>query len=235
MGDSIGFLRAWINVHPDQFNYDAWLFCGIGHDMRNKSTVKELMNHAQVYRMFSKVKNRAIRMGFPESKRIYPHMFRHNRATELTSKITASVLEKQMGWVPGTKQRAVYEHLNNEDVDIAMLSASGINMQKKLEIRKTRVCIACKTPNPANSKYCLQCGRPLDFEEARILNERSAGAIRALKESEFTQDIERDLLGGASQEFQDEWLLKKLEKLNAEGKLSQLFSRIREKGHDAHD
>jgi hypothetical protein len=66
-GDSVGHVRAWINVHPDMFNEDTWLFCRIG------GQVKERMDYGHIYGMIDNVKRRAIKAGFPPNRRINPH------------------------------------------------------------------------------------------------------------------------------------------------------------------
>lgn len=170
IGDSVGYMRAWQNIHPDLFDDDAWLFCGIGHDMRGKTTIKEPMNHSQVYMMLKKVKTRAIVFGFPPGKRINPHKFRHNRATELAPKLPGVILDKVMGWNLDSKMPAVYLHLNDEETDRTVLESQGIEIKEKIiETRRARLCLSCKSPNPSNSKYCIQCGRPLTEESIRDL------------------------------------------------------------------
>jgi len=222
-GDSVGFVRGWMNVHPDMFNEDAWLFCGIGHDIRGKSKIGEKMNYGQIYRTFGNVKNRAIKNGFPASKRINPHKFRHNRATQLASRVREPILEKQMGWIPSSRMTRVYVHLNDDEVDMAMLEANGIKVEKKEpDTRKSKACLSCKTPNPAKSKYCLQCGRPLDYEEAKILDDRKAETVKGLTSSNLIPDSDKSLLTALSPDALSEVLLIYLKKLKQEGKLEEL-------------
>ncbi|AKA48067.1 hypothetical protein IX51_01975 [uncultured archaeon] len=128
LGESVAFTRVWKDSHPDQFNEEAWLFCGIGHDMRAKSTIGEPMNHYLIYNMLSKVKNRAVKSGFPESKRICPYKFRHNKTSQLASKVREPILEKTMGWVPSSRMTSVYLHLNDEDMDSAIQISSHTEM-----------------------------------------------------------------------------------------------------------
>ncbi len=226
-GDSVGFVRGWMNVHPDMFNEDAWLFCGIGTDMHGNSTIREPMDYGQIYRMIAKVKKRAIKGGFPASKRVNPHKFRHNRATQLASKVREPILEKQMGWIPSSRMTRVYVHLNDDEVDTAMLEANGIKVEKKqLETRKSRTCLSCKTPNPAKSKYCLQCGRPLDFEEARIMDERTTRVVATLKESNLISESEKTLINGLSPDAQNEIIGIMLKSFKQNGKFEELKKMI---------
>jgi integrase len=226
-GDSVGFIRGWLNVHPDMFNEDAWLFCGLGTNMHGDSTAREPMDHDQVYRMFSKVKARAIKNGFPASKRINPHKFRHNRATHLASKVREPILEKQMGWIPSSRMTRVYVHLNDDEVDTAMLEANGIKVEKKQpDTRKSKACLSCKTPNPAKSKYCLQCGRPLDYSEAKIMDHVIEETAKGLAVSNLIPESEKSLLTALSPDAMGEVLLVYLRKLKQEGKLEELAKNL---------
>lgn len=149
--------------------------------MRGKSTVGNRMNHSQIYRIFDKVKKRAVQLVFSESKRIYPHMFRHNKAPQLTPKISASILEKQMGWT-----------LEPEEVDITILETHCMKVDgRKTATRKSKICMICKTPNHGYSLYCQQCGRPLDFNEALILKQDEEKEISLLKDSKLLSGPEK--------------------------------------------
>ena len=226
-GDSVGFVRAWLNVHPDMFNEEGWLFCGLGTNMHGDNTAREPMDHDQVYRMFSKVKARAIKNGFPVSKRINPHKFRHNRATQLASKVREPILEKQMGWIPSSRMTRVYVHLNDDEVDTAMLEANGIKVEKKQpDTRKSKACLSCKTPNPAKSKYCLQCGRPLDYDEAKILDHGIEETAKGLTASNLIPESDKVLLTSLSPDAMSEVLLVYLKKLKEAGKLEELAKNL---------
>ncbi|MEM3448656.1 MAG: site-specific integrase [Nitrososphaerota archaeon] len=216
IGDSVGYVKAWMNVHPDGFNEDAPLFCQLWDG-------KKEIAHQLIYRMFRKVKARAIKLGFPENKRINPHKFRHNRATVLASKVRGPVLEKEMGWVPSSRMTRVYVHLSDEDADRAILEAQGIRVEKKTEpIRKARICLYCKSPNPAIAKYCLQCGRPLDYDEAKLLDERIERVSLALKKSNLISEEEKMILENISKDTKDEVIALLLRALKDKGKFEDL-------------
>jgi len=216
IGDSVGYVRAWLNVHPDQFNEDAFLFVKF-------KDPREALDIGSLYRMFNKVKHRAIKIGFPPNKRINPHKFRHNRATELASKVKGPVLEKEMGWVPSSRMTRVYIHLSDDDVDKAILEAHGIKVEKKAEsARRARICLYCKAPNPGNAKYCLQCGRPLDYDEAKLLDERVEKVTDILKKSDLISDTEKQILDNISPDAMDEILAVILKSLRENGKFDDL-------------
>lgn len=233
MGDSIGYVRSWINVHPSPLDLDAWLFCGIGHDFRGKTAIGDQLNHSNVYSALRRIQNRAIKLGFPPNKELYPHKFRHNYATKLVTMVPETILEKQLGWIFGSKMTGVYVHLNDEMQDNTILTAYGIKKIKtEKEMRQSKTCLRCKTINPSKNAYCLQCGMPLDTEETGRLIERVDLLADKLKSSDLinTNDklrIERKI--GDTDSLIDQ-LLDNLRELKDEGKLDQLRSLLFENG-----
>jgi D-3-phosphoglycerate dehydrogenase len=54
-------------------------------------------------------------------KKVYPHLFRHSRASELAQKLKESQLRAFMGWGAASDMPRVYIHLSAQDVDKAIL------------------------------------------------------------------------------------------------------------------
>lgn len=54
------------------------------------------------------------------SKRIYPHLFRHSRATFLAGYLTEAQLCAYMGWTISSCMPRIYVHLNGHDLDEAL-------------------------------------------------------------------------------------------------------------------
>ncbi|MEM3676455.1 MAG: tyrosine-type recombinase/integrase [Thermoplasmataceae archaeon] len=91
VGLSVPYLREWQNAHPRRDEPDAPLFCGLETNNYGKK-----LEYNHVYK--------ALRMALKRagiSRRIYPHMFRHTRATILSTSLSEVPLESQMGWVHG--------------------------------------------------------------------------------------------------------------------------------------
>jgi integrase len=154
VGNSISYLREWQNAHPVRDDSDSWFFCGIESGNRGKK-----LEHANVYKF--------IRKGLKEAKierRIYPHLFRHTRATILASRVTEAPLEAQMGWVHGSKMTQIYVHLSGRDQDRAILKAYGIEIKDEvpIEAQKPLLCPRCKEPNDPKARFCWKCGMILD-------------------------------------------------------------------------
>ena len=71
------------------------------------------------YRAYAKsLKTLSRRAGI--SKRIYPHLFRHSRATFLAGYLTEAQLCCYMGWTISSAMPRTYVHLNGHDLDAAL-------------------------------------------------------------------------------------------------------------------
>ena len=108
-----------------------------------------------------------LRKGLHDAKidrRIYPHLFRHTRATILASRVTEAPLEAQMGWVHGSRMTQTYVHLSGRDQDNAILRAYGIEIKEEnpIETQKPSPCPRCKEPNDSKARFCWKCEMILD-------------------------------------------------------------------------
>lgn len=155
IGDSVPYLRAWLDNHPNRNDVNAPLFCNISEGIRGRA-----MTYDDVRKALKSALKRA-----NITKRIYPHLFRHTRASILASRVAEAPLEAQMGWVPGTKQMATYVHLSGKQTDTAILKAYGVEVQDNgiSEPRPVK-CPRCGEPNPSDASYCRKCWLPLTIE-----------------------------------------------------------------------
>ena len=154
IGNSISYLREWQNLHPFRNEGNAWFFFGIESENKGKK-----LEHANVYKF--------LRKGLKEAnieRRIYPHLFRHTRATILASRVTEAPLEAQMGWVHGSRMTQTYVHLSGRDQDNAILKAYGIAVKEErtIESQRPSLCPRCKEPNDPKARFCWKCGMILD-------------------------------------------------------------------------
>ena len=80
-------------------------------------------------------------------KRVYSHLMRHTRATELANVLTEAQMKEYLGWVQGSDMPSVYVHLCGRDVDNALLRAHGITVTEeskpKMELTMT-TCPRCR-------------------------------------------------------------------------------------------
>lgn len=56
------------------------------------------------------------------AKRIYPHLFRHSRATFLAGYLTEAQLCSYHGWTIGSSMTRIYVHLRSQDLDSTLLN-----------------------------------------------------------------------------------------------------------------
>jgi len=59
-------------------------------------------------------------------KKIYPHLFRHTRATHLAKYLTEPELKAYFGWSKDSKMPSVYVHLSSRDVDEKIIRLSSV-------------------------------------------------------------------------------------------------------------
>lgn len=165
-------LALWIDNHPLRENPDAPLWITQSMNRRNK----QLM-YSSAKSMLKKVAKRSgIR------KRIYPHLFRHSRATHLANHLTESQLKHHLGWVQASKMASIYVHLSGRDVDQAFLNLQGIKSDIAIDKPKItlQVCSRCEYKNSPTSKFCNKCGSPLNLEVALKLDEAREKADQVL-------------------------------------------------------
>jgi integrase len=106
--ESAEFLRDWVNeiklTHPKT----AYLWFGI-----DDSSPSQYATTCKFLRKL--VKKAKLR------KKVYPHLFRHSRASELAQKLKESQLRAFMGWTGSSDMPRIYIHLSAQDLDNAIL------------------------------------------------------------------------------------------------------------------
>lgn len=213
VGDSVPYLRAWLDNHPDRNNVDAPLFCNIADSIRGRP-----MTYDDVRSALQKTIRRA---GI--SKRIHPHLFRHTRASILAGKVPESPLEAQMGWIHGSRQTATYVHLSGKQQDEAILKAMGIEITEKENIPMPRKCPRCDTANASNAAYCRKCWLPLDPVEAIKMKEKESAVISGMEKMDLSNDDLAILnVLKHNPDVRDDLLLVLLQSLKASGKFDEL-------------
>ena len=175
---SARYLAEWLENHPLKDDRDAPLWIKLTH--KKFSTP---MDYKDIRMQIKKIAKRA-----GVNKRIYPHLFRHTRATRLLQQVSEVVGAKYMGWVPGTKMIKTYIHLADQDVERAILEMHGIKPAEGDDDIKVLQCPRCSFVNPGNAKYCSRCGLPLTEEAVREVEEweeRKAKLLEAMTNPEI--------------------------------------------------
>jgi integrase/recombinase XerD len=163
------YLTNWINSHPLKDKPDAPLWIMIGNRVKGERMEYPAFR-ALVQRLVEKANIK---------KRVYPHLFRHTRATHLliNKQINESQAKVYFGWVPNSNMLSEYSHLISSDVNDAILKMHGIKKDNDREsLLKPKQCPRCETINSSDSRFCQKCGSVLDVNTALELDdERSKG------------------------------------------------------------
>ena len=162
--NSIPYLQEWLNQHPT--NDDSGSYVWI-----NERTHQTLSYGRFCYILRFAAKKAGIK------KRIYPHLFRHSRATILANHLTEAQMKSYLGWTQSSKMAAVYVHLSGRDTDNAILKMNGMEIaesKKPSEKLRARSCQRCQTRNEATNKFCKLCGFVLDEEESQRIIRKEA-------------------------------------------------------------
>ncbi|MBW1731422.1 MAG: tyrosine-type recombinase/integrase [Deltaproteobacteria bacterium] len=152
---SVPYLKEWLNKHPDPGNPESFVWIKGNGELMGYTRVSELLKHL------------ARKAGI--KKHVYPHLFRHSRATYLANHLTEAQMKEYFGWVQESDMAGVYVHLSGRDVDDALLKVYGIHKPdtRKESGLKPRICERCEAQNPYTNLFCSRCGNSLD-EAARI-------------------------------------------------------------------
>ena len=156
--NSTPYLQEWVNQHPKNNDSDSYLW----YNPRNKS----LLSYTGIVSILKKAARRA---GI--TKRIYPHLLRHTRATHLAHEMSDATMKQYFGWGQGSQMASIYIHMSGKDTDDAILKANGIEITKEKKESKLKpiTCLRCKTVNSMTSKFCKLCGFVLNETEAKVI------------------------------------------------------------------
>ncbi len=160
-------LVSWLDIHPFRGDGDTPLWVGVGTVGRN-----EALNYFGARDLLGRL---VVKAGL--NKRVYTHLMRHSRATELSNLLTEAQMKEMLGWVQGSDMPATYVHLSGRDVDGALLKAHGIVVDAEAthQAMLTAVtCLRCRQKAGPDSQFCPSCGMVLDLKAAfRLEDERS--------------------------------------------------------------
>ena len=167
--DCVPDVKTWLNNHPRGKDPSAPLFL----ELRGK--FNHLGNHATLANILKAVKRRA---GL--NKRVYPHLFRHSRATHLAKDFTEQELKVIFGWSGGSRMPATYVHLSGADVDKKMLEKRGLlekNNGNAKAVLEPIMCRNCHFQNSTTARLCTKCSHSLipgvfgQSENGNLLNQ----------------------------------------------------------------
>jgi site-specific recombinase XerD len=155
--NSLPYLQEWVNQHPKNNDPEAYVWYNPQGGLLGYTRINEILKSA------------GKRAGI--KKRIYPHLFRHSRATRLASIMSEASMKHYLGWSQSSKMCGIYIHMNGKETDDAILRANGIetNKEKPKPMIEPKKCLKCNTINEVTNKFCRLCGMPLEKLEAQRL------------------------------------------------------------------
>lgn len=161
---SVPNLAKWLEVHPmrDDPESPLWILFdedNYGMPMTYSAAV------AMLYRRLRKAKIK---------KQVNLKLFRHTAATRLSKHLSESTMRLRHGWTRGSNMPSRYIHLNNADVDEAILKMYGVQDDSEREtLSVPKKCLICNIQNSPDSATCYRCGKPLDLKQALDAEEKS--------------------------------------------------------------
>lgn len=129
-------------------------------------------------------------------KRVYPHLFRHSRATFYANRLTEQQLKALFGWTGDSRMASTYVHLSGRDIDSAVLRASGREVKEEFSKPKlsVKVCPRCRYENAVSAVHCMRCGAALDVSNTMRDEEERKALMEAMLEAAKDPDFQRDML-----------------------------------------
>ncbi|MFM8658889.1 MAG: tyrosine recombinase XerC [Candidatus Nitrosotenuis sp.] len=161
---SVPNLAKWFEVHPFRDNPEAPLWILFDADNYGQQ-----MTYSAAIAM---LKRRQIKAKI--RKPLNLKLFRHSAATKLSKHLSESTMRLRHGWTKGSTMPSRYVHLNNSDVDEAILKMYGLSDSQKDKLPVPKKCSFCDVHNSPASEICYKCGRPLDLKKAIQIEEKAS-------------------------------------------------------------
>ncbi|WP_342304390.1 tyrosine-type recombinase/integrase [Methanolobus sp. ZRKC5] len=170
---SAPYLAEWINDHPDKNNPNAYLWINLG-----TKNYGAQMKYDSIRRAIIRLAERA-----NIEKRVFNHLFRHSRATELAEHLTQAQMEDHLGWIHGSDMPEIYIHMSGKQLDEPLLKMAGIIKEEdESKTLKPVICTRCKTMNGPTCDFCSSCGMALTIEASKSIEKRRSDISMALME-----------------------------------------------------
>jgi integrase/recombinase XerD len=169
-------LASWLNNHPFRHDPRAPLWVCYQY-----STHARHIGYHTIRKLLTRHFQRA---GI--TKRIYPHLFRHSRATYVlaTGLMTEAQAKAYFGWTPSTDMLSTYAHLLASDANNAILRENNLTpiTTPEQDVNAPKACAACNTLNPTDAAFCSKCTSMLDERRALLAGERDVARDDLLRE-----------------------------------------------------
>lgn len=125
--------------------------------------------------LLTMVKTAAEKAGI--KKRVWTHDFRHSSATDFAKQgYNETELRLKYGWTETSNIPANYTHYKHNELKNKLLARNGkktVEPEPDVNILKLKECSFCSRENPFESEYCSYCGKPLNIQRIKELEQKS--------------------------------------------------------------
>ncbi len=136
-------------------------------------------NHNYINRLINQINERCKQKYPNHNKRIYPHLFRHSRLTELANILNEQQLRYFAGWAKESNMASIYVHLDDSDIRNALFRGSGVVVPKPtIQMFEPITCPYCKKENDKNNDICYNCGKILNPNMMTEITSKIAGVSK---------------------------------------------------------
>lgn len=201
---SAPLLAQWLNNHPFKGDPEAPLW------VRQQSITARPMLYAAIRKLIREYFQQA-----GVTKRVYPHLFRHSRATYVLASglMTEAQAKAYFGWTPNSEQLATYAHLLASDANAAILRENNLVEQKTVSDElKAITCYRCHELNAPTNDYCAKCNAVINLHKA-YEHQQLHDAKENLLRSMFKVLVEKGLVDDAARAVHDAGLGSTLKRL----------------------
>ena len=181
---SAPYLSSYLEFVKDK-EPDSYLWTGIGRWTKSNKLVDD-----NAIRKVLRLAAEKARI----KKRIYPHLFRHSRATYYANRLTEQQLKAFFGWTGDSKMVSTYVHMSGRDIDDAVLQAYGKKPKEMAApMLVEKICPRCRYANGIDFLHCQRCGAPLDvslaMRETKVTGTVKDAMLEMIKDPEFQKDM----------------------------------------------
>ncbi|MDE1856286.1 MAG: tyrosine-type recombinase/integrase [Candidatus Micrarchaeota archaeon] len=164
---------------------DEYLWTGIG----SWTATNRLVDSAAIRKLLRVAAKKA-----KIDKRIYPHLFRHSRATYYANRLTEQQLKALFGWTGDSRMVSTYVHMSGRDIDDAVMQTYGKRPKEMAApVLTERVCPRCRYANGIDFLHCKRCGAALDasmvMKEEQVANDLKNSLLEAAQDPKFLEDL----------------------------------------------
>jgi integrase/recombinase XerD len=173
--ESERYLRNWLSKHPFSNERNAPLWVKVDGNNIEEKTHEDMRLRYDYMRINLKRKSAKAEVRVErkdsgkKSSEVYPHLFRHTRATHLATELTEAAMKEYFGWTQGSDQPQTYIHLSGRDIDGEIMKMYGIEDEEEKDQKKK--CSRCMKEYRGSESFCPRCGAPLSQKDAMKVEE----------------------------------------------------------------